>query len=447
MNPSRQLIAAWTILSEEDIPLNPRILGKPGVGKTTLAYTAAKMLFEKEVYIFQCTMDTRPEDLIIQPVINESNKIDYHASPLVTAMIKGGICILDEGNRMSEKSWASLAPLLDKRRYVESIIAGIKIKAHKDFRIAVTMNTDSSTFEIPEYIDSRLQPKIYLDFPDAKNEFDILKYNVPFAEDKLIEYIVMFLQDAHKSEKPYSVRDGINIARYYYKLKNAENKNDIKNAKNNLINQIFSNNDEIDDYLKQSIKQILDNDALDFFFSKIKKNNKKKGNSEDFGNVGEGELSEGDDEDDEIKSFEDDESSFWNSDEPDEDFDDDFLGDKIEYEDDDEDDDEDVDEERENQFFFDADNFDDIEKQDFREKSSKKSTNKYFSFNDEGNIDKSGKNSEEQFIEDIRKKVKDRLEELNKEDKSPDRIDRGQVKTSSESKSVNKRAKKKSSQK
>ena len=39
-------------------------------------------------------------------------------------MIRGGIAILDEGNRMSEKSWASLAPLLDNRRYVESIVAG-----------------------------------------------------------------------------------------------------------------------------------------------------------------------------------------------------------------------------------------------------------------------------------------------------------------------------------
>jgi len=33
----------------------------------------------------------------------------------VTAMLRGGIVILDEGNRMSEKSWASLAPLLDNK--------------------------------------------------------------------------------------------------------------------------------------------------------------------------------------------------------------------------------------------------------------------------------------------------------------------------------------------
>jgi len=50
---------------------------------------------------------------------------------------------------MSEKSWASLAPLLDNRRYVESIVAGIKIKAHPLFRMVATMNDDASTFDLP----------------------------------------------------------------------------------------------------------------------------------------------------------------------------------------------------------------------------------------------------------------------------------------------------------
>ena len=80
---------------------------------------------KQELYIYQCTADTRPEDLLVTPVLAESGKIAYHASPLVTAMLRGGVCILDEGNRMNEKSWASLAPLLDHRRYVESIVAGI----------------------------------------------------------------------------------------------------------------------------------------------------------------------------------------------------------------------------------------------------------------------------------------------------------------------------------
>jgi MoxR-like ATPase len=134
-------------------------------------------------------------------------------------MILGGIVILDEGNRMSEKSWASLAPLLDNRRYVESIVAGVKIKAHPHFRLVTTMNDDSSTFELPEYIHSRLQPQILIDFPEKDEEYQILKENLPFAEDRILEYVTDFLQQAHAADERYSVRDGINIARYAIKLR------------------------------------------------------------------------------------------------------------------------------------------------------------------------------------------------------------------------------------
>src|SRR5215470_12472749 len=151
----RQLLAAWMVIHEQDLPMNPRLLGKPGVGKTTLAYAAAKRM-GRDVYILQATMDTRPEDLLITPVIEGEGKLRYVASPLATAMIVGGIAILDEGNRMSEKSWASLAPLLDNRRYIESIVTGIKVRAHPNFRLVSTMNDDASTFELPEYIHSRL---------------------------------------------------------------------------------------------------------------------------------------------------------------------------------------------------------------------------------------------------------------------------------------------------
>ena len=213
----RQLLAAWAVVDERDLAMSPRLLGKPGVGKTTLAYAAGHNL-GRDVYIYQATMDTRPEDLLVTPVVDRQGEIRYVASSLVTAMIRGGVCILDEGNRMSEKSWASLAPLLDDRRYVESIVAGVKVRAHTDFRLVATMNDDASTYELPEYIHSRLQPQIYLEFPDSDEERQILAANLPFSDDKLLDYITGFLQAAHADDETYTVRDGVNIARYALKL-------------------------------------------------------------------------------------------------------------------------------------------------------------------------------------------------------------------------------------
>ena len=48
----KQLLAAWSIVDPRDIPMNPRLLGKPGVGKTTLAYAGARAL-DRDAYIFQ----------------------------------------------------------------------------------------------------------------------------------------------------------------------------------------------------------------------------------------------------------------------------------------------------------------------------------------------------------------------------------------------------------
>ncbi|MGH7145359.1 MAG: AAA family ATPase [Planctomycetota bacterium] len=240
-----QILACWLRVADADLPLTPRLIGLPGVGKTTLAMAAARKR-KQPVYVYQCTADTRPEDLLVTPVLAATGKISYHASPVVSAMLQGGIAILDEGNRMSEKSWASLAPLLDHRRTIESVVAGIVVDAHPEFRCCVTMNDDASTYEIPDYIMSRIQPAIEIGFPKKADEMAILQYNVPFAPAEMLALTVEFLQAAHRLDLPFSTRDGINCLRLALKRR-----------------QAAGGSGELSAYFEEAIRMVLGNEALE----------------------------------------------------------------------------------------------------------------------------------------------------------------------------------------
>ncbi len=79
------------------------------------------------------------------------------------------------------------------------------------------MNVDASTYEVPDYILSRLQPTLSVGFPKRNDELAILRYHLPFAPADLLTLTVEFLQEAHQLNLEYSVRDGIHILQYALK--------------------------------------------------------------------------------------------------------------------------------------------------------------------------------------------------------------------------------------
>jgi hypothetical protein len=46
-----------------------------------------------------------------------------------------------------------------------------------------------------------------------------LRENLPFSPDEVLQYVTDFLQQSHAADESYTVRDGINIARYALKLR------------------------------------------------------------------------------------------------------------------------------------------------------------------------------------------------------------------------------------
>ena len=164
-------------------------------------------------------MDTRPEDLLITPVLTPDRRVDYRASSVVSAMVRGGVVVLDEGNRMPERAWASLAPLLDDRRYVESAVASVKVHAHPEFRLCVTMNTDASVYELHGYIQSRLKPRIDIVAPPWVQREQILRLKCPAVDEPLLAAVFALLKKRVKKGRHDSTRDMLSLAQYAQKLK------------------------------------------------------------------------------------------------------------------------------------------------------------------------------------------------------------------------------------
>jgi MoxR-like ATPase len=231
-----QLKAAWLRLSDDELPLNPRIVGEPGLGKTTLACALARST-GREIYIFQCTTDTRPEDLVITGVRTGDRQVEYRGSAVATAMIRGGVALLDEANRMPERSWASLAPLMDDRRYIESEVAALKIHAHSNFRLAVTMNSDASVYELPEYIQSRLKPKIEIVSPPWDMQEKIVRAKCQQVDDVLLDQVLAELRDRGRKGLHDSTRDMLTLAQYAEKLRRGGVADPLKLAAKQVLSQ------------------------------------------------------------------------------------------------------------------------------------------------------------------------------------------------------------------
>jgi MoxR-like ATPase len=231
-----QLQAAWLRLADGDLPLNPRIVGAPGLGKTTLVCAAARAT-GRGVYMVQCTMDTRPEDLVITPVLASDRQIEYRASGVVTAMLRGGVAVLDEANRMPERSWASLAPLMDDRRYIESAVAALKIHAHPDFRLAVTMNSDSSVYELPDYVQSRLKPKIEIVEPPWEMQETIVRAKCRQVDAELLERVLSELKNRGGQGVRDSTRDMLTFAQYAQKLHQQRSTDPLRLARMQILDK------------------------------------------------------------------------------------------------------------------------------------------------------------------------------------------------------------------
>jgi MoxR-like ATPase len=211
-----KLVASWISNNPRDPPLNPLLLGPSGMGKTTLAMAVAQD-YDRPFFMMNCQGDMEPNDLTVSLNIDADKNIQYTASPVFTAALVGGVVILDEFTRLPQHAFASMASLLDHRMYIEAgLLPGLRISAHPDFRIGFTSNFDSFS-DLPDYIESRLKPRIIVNNPSLEELRMIIDshltspcYSEEFKQ-KLIEHLIQAKNDGRFRE--FSTRDAITVGR------------------------------------------------------------------------------------------------------------------------------------------------------------------------------------------------------------------------------------------
>ncbi|MCH4822825.1 MoxR family ATPase [Gramella lutea] len=145
------------------------IEGVPGVAKTITAKLFAKCL-KTDFSRIQFTPDLMPSDVLGTSVFNmKTSEFEFKKGPVFSNII-----LIDEINRAPAKTQAALFEVMEERQIT---IDGKRFKMEAPFMVLATQNPieQEGTYALPEAQLDRFLFKINVDYPDFKDEVEILK--------------------------------------------------------------------------------------------------------------------------------------------------------------------------------------------------------------------------------------------------------------------------------
>jgi MoxR-like ATPase len=140
----------------------------PGVGKTTLSHTLAR-LFGLDYQRIQFTSDILPADIIGSSVFDaENHQFTFHPGPLFNQMI-----LADEINRSTPKAQSALLEAMEEHQVT---VEGKTYPLPAPFFVIATQNPSHQigTFPLPESQLDRFLMRIELGYPNPEAERELL---------------------------------------------------------------------------------------------------------------------------------------------------------------------------------------------------------------------------------------------------------------------------------
>jgi MoxR-like ATPase len=147
--------------------------GVPGLAKTMLVHTLADAL-DLEFRRIQFTPDLMPGDITGTEVIEEDRATGRRETRFIRGPIFTQVLLADEINRAPPKTQAALLEAMQERHVTAS---GTVLELPAPFFVLATQNPieQEGTYPLPEAQLDRFMLKISLDYPDGRDEVEVLR--------------------------------------------------------------------------------------------------------------------------------------------------------------------------------------------------------------------------------------------------------------------------------
>ena len=159
------------------------LVGVPGLAKTLLIKTLAEVLDLKFNRI-QFTPDLMPSDITGTEIIDEDTATKKRIFRFIQGPVFANIILADEINRTPPKTQSALLEAMQEHKVTA---AGVTRTLEEPFFVLATQNPieQEGTYPLPEAQLDRFMFNLWLDYPNFKEEIEIIKTTTSDYQPKL----------------------------------------------------------------------------------------------------------------------------------------------------------------------------------------------------------------------------------------------------------------------